>query len=273
MRSRLVALTLIASGVLVAAAASADTTLVSQDRRLHVTIDGTSSCNPPGNFGCFPFYPLGPFASEQEAIAPDFAAFDETVSVERASATQSSSIEATHIVAEGTMSALPVHQFTMGGGVAGLRTAETSARSQFSVTFAVDAPTHFVLDGTLALERSGFGPWFGQIELQGPTGLVAEVMCVFDGPWVCGPTSGQVTGELAPGQYTLLASVEASGIPGTLGGPPAAAGIGSYSLDLQLTPAAPVAVPGIGALGGLALASLLATLSVRIGLPRSTRRG
>jgi hypothetical protein len=268
-RKRLVVLALIGSGVLVATAASAGTTLMSQDRRVRVTIEGTSSCTP-GGFQCLPYLPLGPFSFEQTEIAPDFAAFDETVSVQNASASQYSSLTDTHIVAEGTMSAVGVLQFQMGGGIQALKTADTSARSHFSVTFFADTPTSFLLDGTLAASAAGF-PSFGmQLQLQGPEGVVAEIECVPVSQSACGPSSEQITGVLAQGQYTLLAVATATGDPSTLGGPPASSGSGSYSLDLQLAPVLPVSLPGIGPLGGLALAALLATLGVRIGLPRST---
>lgn len=267
-RKRLVVLALIGSGVLVAAAASAATTLVGQDRQVHVTIEGTSSCTG-GGFECLPYFPLGPFAFEQEEIAPDFAAFDEAVSVQGASASQSSTLTATHFTAEGTISAVGVYQFAMGGGVQALKRAETSARSHFSVTFYADTPTSFLLDGTVAASITGY-PTGGdmQLELQGPEGVVAQIECVFTGPWACGPSSEQITGVLAPGQYTLLAVMAATGEPGQIGGLPTSGVTSSYSLELQLAPVAAPAVPGIGPLSGLALACLLATLGVRIGLPR-----
>jgi hypothetical protein len=253
-------------------AASADTTLVSQDRRVRVTIDGTSSCTL-GGFECLPYLPLGPFSFEQAAVAPDFEAFNKAVSVQNASATQSSSLTDSRIVANGTLSAAGVFQFNPINPNGALERAVTTARSHFSVTFEADEPTPFVLDGTVEATISGHLGATIQLLLQGPEGVVAQIECVIVSQSKCGPSAEHIWGVLAPGQYTLLAVVAATGDPSNLGGPPPSSANASYSLTLQLGPAAPVAVPGIGPLGGLALVSVLAALGVGIGIPRSARRG
>ena len=238
-----------------ALSASAEIAFVSQERRVRATLDGQLVCQS----GCT----SGPIVGQQETISPHFAEFDATAAAQSANATQSSSIGASRLAAQGAIHAPGVFQILFGGQA--FATADTTARSEFEVSFDVGAAVSFVLDGTLGWSVSGFSGLTQRIELRGPSGLVARIDCAPTGPppASCGPFSDQITGVLEKGRYTLEAVVAGNGAAGTLGGPPSSTVDASYSMSLALEPVVPV--PGLGPAGGLALGALLAWLGVRLG--------
>jgi hypothetical protein len=248
-----------------ASGSSASVTLLGQERLVRVVMDGERWCTPENDPLCAYFPPVGPFSESAQDSATGFEAFDSSRSNPGASASQTSALSESIISASGAMNATGYSELVEGGTIQFLTTAATTAESRLSVTFQVDEPTPYRLDGTL----EGWLTFFNdsqelRLQLDGPQGPVAQIPCIENSPGFppagCGPTTERHEGTLAPGIYTLVAVSEASGDPGELGGAPETAGSGSFEVTLSLGRA--VAAPGLGSVARVWLALAIGLAAV-----------
>lgn len=256
-----------------ASGSSAGVTLLGQERLVRVSMDGERWCAPENDPLCAFFPPVGPFSESAQDSTTGFEAFDSSRSNPGASASQTSALSEATIAASGAMNAAGYSELIEGGTIQFLTTAATTAESRLSVTFQVDEPTPYRLDGTL----EGWLTFFNDsqvlsLQLEGPQGPVAQIPCIENSPGFppagCGPTTQSHEGTLAPGTYTLVAVSEVSGDPGELGGAPETAGSGSFDVTLSLGSAA--AAPGLGSVARVWLAlaiGLAAVAAVRARTP------
>jgi hypothetical protein len=216
---------------------------VAQERSVRTSIVGSVECINLEEPFCSLFYP--PPNGDFEETAVGLEHFTAEVATEASSADQDSLIHPTLIRAEGSIEAYHVDDFDGEAHT----TASTTASSNLSVTFQLDAPTEYVL-------RAGFeGSWFNtaaelRVDLQGPSGPVAQLFptnCEITMYLLtCYPEAQVVTGVLAPGQYTLEAHVAGDGSPFPLGGPPGTASEGRFEVVLSVPGPLPALTP-IGA--------------------------
>lgn len=223
-------------------------TITGQDRYVEVFETGVQSCSPPEATPC-QGDPGGPISETYRVEAtPGVADFNGDVSRSSGDATLTSSISPLSISGQGTVAAIGVLEVGFFDGATFLIDIDAHVRSQLYVSFVVDEPTNYLLDGTLYTYQSGFF----RIELIGPSGPVVTMGCGF--PFNCGPITEQFEGVLAPGAYSLEAEIEAFGDQKLPPSPPDEFGSAEFVVSLTLSPAA---VPSLGAPG---LAILVVTL-------------
>ncbi len=201
------------SPVLLATAASAQSTPLSQSRSTSVTTyAGCSFCGPPNNRSAFESAPgFDPFSSSLSLTSTTTGASITTT------AGQSSTITPALISATG--------QF--GYNTNGLGRTSSTMSSNFTYTFRVITPCAYQLSGSLGGAPGAGDDFACSAVLTGPNGNIISSSAPGNGITI--PLSG--TGLLLPGDYTLTTNTGFD-YTGTLN---AASGNGQYSVAIALT--------------------------------------
>lgn len=195
---------------------------VAAERLVRLTDAGEQHCEPPTDPFCSLVGPGGPFDyAVESALSGPLAVFDAQESISHAGASQHSVIGPSLVSVQGAADAAGTNEVVWLPAGFWSTVSSTTARSFFSVTFEIDEPADFTLDGTVAgWSDPFFNPPFDlRIELIGPVGSIVRILCPFDPPPYppCGPHSERHLGTLGPGTYTLEAVVDARGNAGQLG--------------------------------------------------------
>ncbi len=146
---------------------------------------------------------------EKTSVAPDFGPFTSSVSVPYAYASQTSSLGAGGIVAEGD------------GGGAKTNGCLGEGISWIQVVFQVDIAMPWQLTGTLWCIENTYSDQLAKVSLVGP-----GVNLQFSTKYGTMPIAG--AGTLQPGTYTLIAQGRGKG-----GGALAPSGVGQYEFQLN----------------------------------------
>ena len=251
--------------------------VAAQDRGVAVAITVyTVQCLPGG--GCSEIEP--PVNYADSTSAPDFAAFAATASVPAFSdfsASQTSSLEATSIRAQG--SGLHTGSGAYFGPYGFAHETTGTSDSHFEVSFDVDAPTPYRLNGSVsAAIMSPFvcctyhqASSTARIRLRTAIGTTLAEVVAFADPacnqescMTVGPSGLYRGGVLAPGSYVLEASTAGSAFPNYFAHQwTTEASTGAYQVELLLLDDVPALGPGGLALLALALGLAAASLLAR----------
>ena len=227
--------------------------LVSQSREVRVDVESVeayyASCIPLISPGCTPDSTTVETVSDGDTASGSgpFVASASPPGFPGSIATQDSEITTSSIRAAGTHAATSTF-WNSGGFPITFQSESHDTRTLASVSFDLDAPSAFVLSGSVTARGLMFSGSTSSIRLIGPGGVVAEIVvnsvadCVDPACVSVGPEPIDASGILEPGSYSLeaVASGNAGGVHSTAGSFGSFEG-GEYEMRLELS----VPIPAI----------------------------